>query len=740
VSGVRRVALVGAGFIARAHAEALRGTPGTRLAAVVDPRAAAAHALADPAGAAVFASVAEALAADALDCAHVLVPPDLHAGIAAPLLAAGKPVLLEKPLAARGADARALVAAAAAAGTTLGVNQNFVHHPAFLRLRAWVEAGRLGLPRQIDVLYNVPLRQMAARQFGHWMFQAPVNLLLEQAVHPLSQLAALAGPLRPVAARPGPALPIGPGQALYPSLDVLLAGARLPAVLRFAVGQSFPFWQLRVVCDDGVAVADILANRAFVHGRTRWMDALDAPLSGARVAGSLLADGVGNLVGYGRSLLKLGGPGDPFQASMTGSVAAFHAALDQGSAPALDGGFGAMLVELCERVAEQAGLAPPADDPAPVAGAAPIGPAAAEPADMPVGTAADPRAAGLAPPAAPSGVVAAPDIVLLGGTGFIGTHLLRACLDAGLRPAVMARSLRGLPDLFHDPRVRLLRGDIRDQAAVAGAIAGAPVVVNLAHGGGGTSFAQIRDAMLGGAETVARACLAAQGPDGRPPRLLHIGSIAALYLGPQAQPITGATPPDPEADSRADYARAKALTDRMLLGLHATAGLRLVILRPGVVVGAGGVAFHSGVGLFNNEQHCIGWNAGRNPLPFVLAGDVAAAILGAARAEAVEGRCYNLAGDVRPSARDYIAALARALGRPLRFHPGSPERLWLAELGKWGIKRVGGRRTPFPSLRDLRSRGMAARFDCADAKRDLGWQPVADPAAFEAAAIAVHAG
>ena len=541
---MRRVALVGAGFIARSHAEALRRTPGVQLAAVVDPLAAAAHALADPVGARVFASVAEALAAGALDCAHVLVPPDRHAEVATQLLEAGKPVLAEKPLAASGATARALVATAAASATPLGVNQNFVHHPAFVRLRAWVERGTLGPVRHIDALYNVQLRQMAARQFGHWMFQTPANLLLEQAVHPLSQLAALAGPLEVVSARAGPALPIGPGQTLYPSFDALLAGPRLTAALRFAVGQSFPFWQLRVVCDDGVAVADILANRAFAYRRTRWMDAVDAPLSGARVAGSLLADGARNLTGYGRSLLKLGGAGDPFQASMTGSVAAFHAALDAGTAPELDGGFGAGLVALCERIAALGIPSSPA-----LSGAVAV--PAAEPAQAPAAT----------PP---------PDIALLGGTGFIGTHLVQACLAAGLHPVVMARSLRGLPAVFHDPRVRLVAGDIRDPDAVGRAIAGAPVVVNLAHGGGGSSFEQIRAAMVGGAETVARACLAAgRAEGGQGPRLVHVGSIAALYLGPQPGPITGATPPDPQADQRGDYARAKALSDRMLLDLHA---------------------------------------------------------------------------------------------------------------------------------------------------------------------------
>jgi nucleoside-diphosphate-sugar epimerase len=298
----------------------------------------------------------------------------------------------------------------------------------------------------------------------------------------------------------------------------------------------------------------------------------------------------------------------------------------------------------------------------------------------------------------------------------------------------MARSTRNLPGLFADPRVALHQGDIRDGEAVARAIGRAPVVVNLAHGGGGGSFEAVRRAMVGGAETVARACLA-----GEVRRLVHVGSIASLYLGPQPGAVTGATPPDPEADRRADYARAKALCDRLLLDLRAREGLPVCILRPGLVVGEGGSPFHSGLGMFNNDQHCIGWNDGRNPLPFVLVEDVAEAILLAAGAEGVDGRCYNLVGEVRMSARDYVAALALALGRPLRFHPKRADALWAAELGKWLVKRAGGRAPPLPSRRDLLSRGLSARFDCADAQRDLGWRPVADPAVFAARAIAVHA-
>jgi nucleoside-diphosphate-sugar epimerase len=239
--------------------------------------------------------------------------------------------------------------------------------------------------------------------------------------------------------------------------------------------------------------------------------------------------------------------------------------------------------------------------------------------------------------------------------------------------------------------------------------------------------------MVGGAEMVARICQEAGVR-----RLVHVGSIAGLYLGPQSAPVTGATPPDPADHLRADYSRAKALSDRMLLALHASAGLPVVILRPGIVVGAGGPPFHSGIGFYNTEQHCIGWGDGRTPLPFVLVDDTADAIALACFAPGIEGRCYNLVGDVRLTGAAYIEALGQALGRPLRFHPQSPVQLWAEDLGKWVVKRLGGRAVPRPALRDFRSRAMTATFDCTDAKRDLGWAPVAARDAFVAAAVAVQ--
>ncbi len=698
----RRVCLVGAGYIAHVHAEALNQIPGVTITAVVDAQQSAAEAFARrwriPSS---HASVADLLAAERPDCAHVLVPPDQHLAAARPLVAAGVPVLVEKPLGVSAADCQALLSAAAAAGTTVGVNQNFVHHPAFRRLMARIDRGDVGRLRAVSMIFNVPLRQMAARQFGHWMFHQPCNLLLEQAVHPLSQLFALAGPAEDMAVLADPPVEIAAGVPFHPIASIALAcrkpgGRRVQAQMRFAVGQDYPFWQITAVCDDGVIVADMYADRCYGFGRSRWPDFVDAPVAGVGAAGRVAADSLRYGADYLLSLTRLKRRADPFFQSMRASIAEFHRALDEGRRPYSDGAFGMALVECCETIAARAFAAPgPQPTPRPQAGY---------------------------------------DVAVLGGTGFIGRHVVTRLLAEGLRVGVMARNTRNLPAVFAAPGVSLIRGDIRRREDVEHAIGAARLVINLAHGGGGASFDEIRESLVGSARLVAESCLR-KGVT----RLVHVSSIAALYLGDANETVTGATPPDAKAERRGDYARAKALAEVMLLDMHHDDHLPVCILRPGVVVGEGGIAFHGGLGFFNNEQHCIGWNGGRNPLPFVLAEDVADAVARALTADRAVGNCYNLVGDVRLDAGHYIAELGRALGRPLRFHPQNVHALWLAELGKWLVKRAVGRRAPAPTLRDLRSRGMVARFDTDDAKRDLGWQPAADRPSFVRAAIEVHA-
>lgn len=691
------VCLAGAGYISDIHAEALTKIPGVFVGSVVDPNRAAAEALGAKWGAKhIFSTVEEAIASGQVSRAHILAPPHLHQQIAGQFIAAKIPTLIEKPVCVSADECRSLLALIEASGTPAGVNQNFVYHPALVRMQDLLKQNKFGRLQYVHCLYSAPLRQLAAGQFSHWMFQQPGNILLEQAVHPLSQIAAIAGDILEFSATAGKPFDIAPGMPFYDTAQIDLQCANAPAQLSFAVGKNFPFWQVTAVCDDGVIVADFSHNQIYTHSRTQWLDAADHAISGLKTAASIAVQSVQGFVNYALATAKLKPRSDPFYQSMEASIRAFHAAVDAGKPGRCDVAFGARLVQVCEEIGTR------------------------------IFAQASPRAI------VPAQTAAGADVAVLGGTGFIGRYVVGQLAAAGKRVAVMARSTSNLPEIYHQPQVIVIRGDVRNADDVARGVANAPVVINLAHGGGGADWPAVEAAMVGSARMVADACLAAGVK-----RLLHVGSIAGLYLGDSEEIITGLTPPDSDAENRGDYARAKAVADRMLLQMHRDKQLPVVILRPGVVVGAGSSPFHSGLGFFNNDQHCLGWNKGENPIPFVLADDVAAAIAAACTAPGIEGKCYNLVGGAQMSARNYIAALAAAMQRPLYFHGQSTVKLQAVEIGKWLVKRAAGRNAGFPSYRDLLSRGMTARFDCSDARRDLDWHPVDDEQQFVARAVSI---
>lgn len=690
-----RVGLIGAGFISSVHADALAATPGVTLAAVIDPNLKAAERLAAVRGAKAFASLADAVAAGAIDRVHALVPPDLHFAVGKQAIEAGLPVLLEKPICVEGSQARELIALAAEKKVTVGVNQNFMFHPSLLKFLEDNKRGKFGRIRHISLVCAVPLRQLDAGQLGHWMFRTPYNIILEQLVHPLSQLVRVAGHLEVTSAVAQPAREIAPGLHFHKGFDVALRNAATTAQLHMTFGENFPVWQMTVTGDDGNAIIDMFADTYVPQFRTRWMGQADALISGTAVGLRQIGGALGGVLKYAGSQVKLHGRSDQFYVGIKNSVAAFHQAVSANRPLDVSAETGLHLVALCEHIGDLAAVSK----------------VPAEPLATLIG-AGDP--------------VPEYDVAVFGGTGFIGKHLVKQLLDANYRVGVIARNIAGLPAHFADPRVTLVRGDVTKRDDITRGIGAAKLVVNLAHGGASGARETIVDALVGSARTMGEVCL-----EKGVTRLVHIGSIAGLNLGDAGETITPQTPAETQGDERGDYSFAKAEADRALLVLHKTRGLPVTIQRPGVVVGAGTVPFHSGLGTFNNDQHCLGWNKGTNPLPFVLVEDTASAIVCALKAgDDVNGRTDNIIGGVRLTAREYYAELVKYSGRPLKYHGQS---LWFqqgVEIFKWLVKRIGGRNVSFPSMRDLASRGMPARFDTSDTERALGWKPVTDRATF----------
>lgn len=303
--------------------------------------------------------------------------------------------------------------------------------------------------------------------------------------------------------------------------------------------------------------------------------------------------------------------------------------------------------------------------------------------------------------------------VVIGGRGFIGRHLVRNLVDAGYFVRVVSRQAGA----SGDASVEEVRGDVADPVSIRAAVQDAAVVCSLSTGGGDRWSDFERD-IVNGARNVAQACL-----DTGVRRFVYASSIAALYLGDTTD-IDENVGPDPKSEQRAYYSRAKAAAEALLMYMYHSQALPVVIVRPGVVVGPGGILAHSGFGYWPSDLACIGWGSGTNPLPLVLVQDVAYAMGLACSAPAIEGKSFNLVGDVRISAKEFVSLLATRAHRQVRFHPRPIVGLWAIDVFKWVLKELARKpENPFPSYRDLKSRSLRTHFNCTAAKSLLGWNP-----------------
>lgn len=143
VERIVELAVVGAGLIGRQHIERISANDHTRLSWVVDPTPEA-RTLAQRLGAAWAPDIATMLAQGEPDGAVIATPNQLHVEHGLACVAAGLPILVEKPIADAPAAARQLVEAAEAAGVPVLVGHHRRHNPLIRAARAELGRGAIG--------------------------------------------------------------------------------------------------------------------------------------------------------------------------------------------------------------------------------------------------------------------------------------------------------------------------------------------------------------------------------------------------------------------------------------------------------------------------------------------------------------------------------------------------------------------------------------------------------------------
>ena len=173
-----RIGVIGLGFMGSTHLEAYEKVRGFKLAAIssssrkkragdlsdVGGNLGTGAGVVDFGGAARHARAADLIGDPAVEAVDICTPTHLHKPLALQALAAGKHVLVEKPMALCGEDCDEMLRAAQAAGRVLMVAQVLRFFPEYAAARSMIRAGGIGAVRA--ALFR---RRCAAPAWGRWL-------------------------------------------------------------------------------------------------------------------------------------------------------------------------------------------------------------------------------------------------------------------------------------------------------------------------------------------------------------------------------------------------------------------------------------------------------------------------------------------------------------------------------------------------------------------------------------------
>jgi dihydroflavonol-4-reductase len=301
--------------------------------------------------------------------------------------------------------------------------------------------------------------------------------------------------------------------------------------------------------------------------------------------------------------------------------------------------------------------------------------------------------------------------LVTGATGFIGGHLAETLRRRGDEVTVLARSPRKAESLLA-LGVRAVTGDLHDREALARAVEGQDEVFHVAGVVAARSEADFLASNRDGTANLLDAAARAGQP-----RFVLVSSMAAAGPARQGHPLTGAEPPRPVTA----YGRSKLAAEAVVT----QSTLPWTIIRPPTVYGP---RDREVLKVFRIVRLGLApvFGDGGQELSAVHGGDLAEALVAAARASATMGRTYYACHPEVVTSADLVREVGAAMGRRpaiIRVPPG---------LGR-ALLAVTEATTALTGGTTILTRDKANEFfqpawtgDPAPLTRDSGWRAAHD--------------
>ncbi len=243
-------------------------------------------------------------------------------------------------------------------------------------------------------------------------------------------------------------------------------------------------------------------------------------------------------------------------------------------------------------------------------------------------------------------------VVIFGGSGFVGRHVVRALAQRGYRIRIACRrpDLAGhLQPLGNVGQIQAVQANVRVRWSVDNAVQGADHVINLVgilHESGRQKFAAVQEF---GARAIAEAARAIGAG------MTHVSALGA------------------DANSESGYARTKALAEKAVLDTLPGA----VIFRPSIIFGPEDQFFNRFAAMARLSPVLPLIGGGETKFQPVYVGDVAEAIARSVDGKVEGGKVYELGGPKVMTFKECMQELLAVIDRKRLL---VPVPWWLARI------------------------------------------------------------
>ncbi len=304
------------------------------------------------------------------------------------------------------------------------------------------------------------------------------------------------------------------------------------------------------------------------------------------------------------------------------------------------------------------------------------------------------------------------NILITGGSGFLGQHLARALLEQGHNLWLMGRDMAPARALIA-AGARQVVADLRDSAAVIAACAGIDAVYHV----GALSAAWGRRADFFAINVDGTAAVLAGCRSHAVRRVIYVSSPSVVFDGGDHRDLTEAAPYPRR------FASVYSLTKKLGEDLVNAAGwCETVIVRPKAIFGPGDRSLLPRMIAAARQGRLPQIGDGRNLVDLTYVENVADALVLALDAKAATGKTYMITNDEHILLWDVIRSVLRRLGIPANLRQ-VPLAAALVAAGLMECRAALTGREPLLTPYTAAILGRTQTYDISAARRDLGYVP-----------------